>query len=139
MRLERSEAGGREGAGVWGARTAVCTRHRAFRTRLVSYHSHLGGCEFTPFTDEDTGALSCQEMEVCPNDGGWPCVSHGDGDTVNALQDPSPMGDNDEDAVGSDGEAQVVWEPEGTPNQPGVSGAPQGGTVCSGTWRCKGG
>ena len=86
MRLERSEAGGREGAGVWGARTAVCTRPRAFRKRLVSYHSHPGGCEFTPFTDEDTEALSCQEMEAGP-------VSAMGMETVNALQAPSPVGD----------------------------------------------
>ena len=45
---------------------------------------------------------------------------------------PVPWETDDEDAVGSDGEAQVVWEPEGNPNQPGVSGAPRGGTVCSG-------
>ena len=72
----------REGrGGVWGACPAVSARrHCTFCTRLVSSHSHPRGCEFTPFTDEDTEALSGQE--TCPKDGGGSCAHHGDEDSI---------------------------------------------------------
>ena len=48
------------------------------------------GCEFTPFTDEDTEALSGQE--TCPNDGGRPCAHHGDGDSIGPPLVPQSVG-----------------------------------------------
>ena len=41
---------------------------------------------------------------------------------------PAPRGTDDGDAVGSDGEVQAVWEPEGDPNPAwGVRGLPKEG------------
>ena len=105
-------------------------RHCAFCTRLVSSHSHPRGYEFTPFTDEDTEALSGQE--TCPNDGGGSCAHHGDEDSIGFPASPLVPWETMRMPGEFDGEAQAMWEPEEDSNQPGVSGAPRGVAVCSG-------
>ena len=88
----RREGGKRKGGGgIWGVCTHVSSRrHCAFCTWLVSSHSHPRGCEFTPFTDENTEALGGQE--ACPNDGGGPCAHHGDGDSTGPPLVPQSVG-----------------------------------------------
>lgn len=102
---KRETEGG--GGGVWGAQVFA---HGSFHPTAI-----LGGVS-SPLLQMRTLRLQgvrrlVQMMEAGP------------GLTMGMEMPLVPQETDDEDAGGSDGGAQVMWEPEEDPSQPGVSGA----------------